>query len=111
MEALYGIDSKPSAWVDSTGSWKLGHVWAGNWNVATYVNNTTYFTHSDSLGSARVWTDPTGAVVDTCSMLAYGDRRSCTPPWGGQPSSQFTGSEYDSESNLDHFWFRQYSST
>ncbi len=43
-----------------------------------------------------------------CLNLPFGDALACAGPQGGP--LHFTGLERDTESNLDHTWFRQYSS-
>lgn len=51
--------------VSAAGTWKRGEVYAGGQHVATYMDGTTLFNHSDWLGTERVR-----------STLAAG----CTPP-------------------------------
>jgi RHS repeat-associated protein len=89
------------------GTWVRGEVYAGARHLATYVQGTTYFHHADWLGTERVRTGVTGSVVESFTSLPFGDGLS------GQGVSplHFTGQEHDTETNLDHFWFRQYAST
>jgi RHS repeat-associated protein len=78
-------------------------------HVATYVNNTTYFSHNDWLGTSRALTDPTGTVIETCANLAFGDGQSCTGTnWS---PLHYTGLEQDAEDGLTHTLFRQLSTT
>jgi RHS repeat-associated protein len=89
-----------------------GEVYAGGRHLATYINNLTYFSSVDRLGNERLrWTQD-GSSMDSCAMgLPFGDGWTC---WGNQAWNSgplhFTGDERDTESNLDHTWFRQYSS-
>jgi RHS repeat-associated protein len=89
--------------------WYRGEVFAGSRHLATYANSTTYFAHSDWLGTERVRTDVNGSVFETCQGLPYGDGLNCS----GTDFSplHFTGKERDPESNLDNFGARYYTST
>jgi RHS repeat-associated protein len=103
------FDQSGRAITQMSPGWARSELYAGGMHVATYVNNSTYFGHGDWLGTVRALTDPTGTPVETCTSLAFGDGQSCT---GSNWSPlHFTGLEHDSESNLDHTSFRQYSST
>ncbi len=69
---------------------------------------STWFVHTDWLGTERVRT-PLSGTSETCSSLAYGDNLSCT---GTDVSPMhFTGKMHDSETGLDDFPARYYSST
>jgi len=76
--------------------------------VATYSSGTTLFDHGDWLGTVRVLSTVSGAPYQTCSSLPFGDAQSCAGGSGYQ--LLFTGVEHDTESNLEHARFRQYSS-
>ena len=77
--------------------------------MATYTNNTTYFDHRDWLGTVRARSGVSGASVETCTSLPFGDAQTCTgTDWS---PLHFTGQDWDSESNLTHFMFRQLSTT
>jgi RHS repeat-associated protein len=90
-------------------TWSRGEVFAGAMHVATYGSSATYFDHSDWLGTVRMRTNLSGASVETCSNLPFGDSQSCA---GTDVSPMhFTGQTWDSDSGLTHFWFRQYSPT
>jgi RHS repeat-associated protein len=77
--------------------------------LATYSGGTTYFPHVDWLGTERVRTNAAGNIAETCISLPFGDGQSCT----GSDSSptHFTGKQRDTETNLDYFDARFYSST
>jgi RHS repeat-associated protein len=91
-----------------------GWVWgdAGGSQLAVYSNSptsTTYFNHSDWLGSVRAWSNVSGASVGTSTNLPFGD---------GQTNSgtmanlwHYTGLPEDTESGLTHALFRQLSTT
>jgi RHS repeat-associated protein len=82
---------------------------AGALQLAAYNSSTTYFKHYDWLGTVRAWSNVSGASVGTCTNLPFGDGQTCTgtspTPW------HYTGQPLDSESNLEHFLFRQDSTT
>ena len=62
----------------SSNVWTRGEIYAGNKHVATYNFSTTYFDHSDWLRTERVRTGLTGAIVESCASLPFGDGLSCT---------------------------------
>jgi RHS repeat-associated protein len=105
---LYDLAGHQVAELNS-GSWDRGEVHAGGRHLATYSGGTTYFPHVDWLGTERVRTNTAGNIVETCISLPFGDGQSCT----GSDSSpmHFTGKQRDTESNLDYFDARFYSST
>jgi len=92
-----------------SGGWAYGEIYAGGRHLATYSVGTTNFLHTDWLGSRRVATGLTGAPTDTCTGLPFGDGINCVgTEWN---FNRFTDYVHDSESNLEHSLFRQYSST
>jgi len=93
----------------SSAGWVWSELYAGGQHIATYSAGTTTFDHSDWLGTVRAHSSVSGASAETCTSLPFGDAQTCTSPdWS---LLHFTGQVRDSESNLDHFMFRQYSST
>jgi RHS repeat-associated protein len=90
-------------------SWARSELYAVGLHVATYVSGSTYFDHSDWLGSVRARSTVSGSSAETCTSLAFGDAQTCTgTDWS---PLHFTGQDWDSESNLTHFLFRQLSTT
>jgi RHS repeat-associated protein len=95
--------------VDTNGNvtWAHTNVWVGNQLLASYDPNGLHFYLSDWVGSRRVQSDYQGDIEQTCTNLPYGDGESCAPT----PSEElFAGLARDSESELDHAMYRQYSS-
>ncbi len=89
------------------GLWRTGYVYLGGSLLAQYRNGTTYFAHTDHLGSIRMLTDPTKANFDSVDFMPFGEQLA-----GDSGSShKFTGKERDSESNLDFFGARYYGSS
>jgi RHS repeat-associated protein len=108
VDFLYDLAGHEIVEVSSAGGWNRGEVYAGGKHLATYNNGTTYFIHADWLGSERARTTAAGATYETCTSLPFGDWLTCT---SGDPSPMhFTGKERDSESGLDNFGARYYSS-
>ena len=64
------------------------------------------FVSQDHLGSARIVTGASQHVPDRLDYDPIGEQLA----GGSTTSHKFTGDERDSETNLDHTWFRQYSS-
>ena len=89
--------------------WARSELYASWLHVATYTNNTTYFDHRDWLGTKRALSNVSGSRVETCTSLPFGDAQVCTgTDWS---PLHFTGQDWDSESSLTHFLFRQLSTT
>lgn len=86
---------------------------AAGQHIATYENDlqtpTTFFTHTNHLGTERVETAVNGSSCETITNTAFGDglntSGSCDPS-----ELRFTGKQRDWESNLDYFGARFYSS-
>jgi RHS repeat-associated protein len=109
---IYDLSGHQVAEVSSAGVWNRGEVYAGSKHLATYVGGTggtTYFDLADWLGSERVRTSITGAQVENCTSLPFGDAQTCTGT--DESPLHFTGGQWDWESNLTSFWFRSYSTT
>lgn len=85
-------------------------AYAGGRHVATQSVGlgTTYYIHTDWLGTERARTNASNAVVESCQSLPFGDGQICS---GADVSPvHFTGKQRDTESNLDDFDARYYSS-
>ena len=93
--------------VINNGSWAQGEITSPIGYLATYANSTTYFTHTHWLGTVRARSNVSGALVEGLSSLPFGDSQTTS----GVSPVQFTGLDFDSESNLTHAWFRQHSAT
>lgn len=99
--------------MSSQGTWVRGEIYAAGEHIGTYENDlttpTTFFTHSDHLGTERVETAVNGSSCETITNTAFGDGMneagSCDPT-----ALRFTGKLRDYETNLDDFGARYYSS-
>jgi RHS repeat-associated protein len=108
-ESVYDLNGRATTLFNLLGVWAYGEIYAGGRHLATYSGATTNFVHADWLGTRRVMTNLTGAATDTCTGLPFGDGINCIgTEWN---FNRFTDYVHDSESNLEHTLFRQYSST
>jgi len=108
---LYDFAGKEVTEINSSATWTRTEVYAGGKHLATYsggASGTTTYIHADWLGTERVRTGVSGAASETCTSLPFGDGQTCT----GTDASpmHFTGKHWDTESNLDDFGARYYSS-
>jgi len=87
-------------------SWPVQYVYAGSQLIAEYTNGTTEFVHSDHLGSTRMVTGVNQSVVDNLDYLPFGQQIA----GGTSTTHKFTGKERDTESNLDNFGARYFTS-
>lgn len=91
--------------LQSGGETGIGSSIDVNRGHAIYPTQTTTYYTADHLGSSRLITSGNGYPVWSGVFLPYGQE------WNPQITMntyKFTGDEHDSESNLEHTWFRQY---
>jgi RHS repeat-associated protein len=106
---LFHAGGHPFFEISSTGAPNRMELYAGARHLVTYKNNTTYFNHPDWLGSERLKTALDGSSYQSCSSLPFGDGHYCM---GTELSpNHFSGQERDSETGLDYFLARSYSSS
>lgn len=90
----------------NAGAWVAEYVYLGSRLIAQYKNATTYFIHSDHLGSTRLVTglaNPS-TPIDSLDYLPFGQQMTGDTA----TSHKFTGKERDSESGLDNFGARYF---
>ena len=89
--------------------WNWSNLYFGGSHVATYANSSTYFSHTDHLGSERMQTDPTGNTNGSAETnQPFGEWTST----GMQEEVGFTGDLLDNpDGNASHTPNRQYSQT
>ena len=86
-------------------------------HLGTYYLNSTatatsfYYDHADWLGTERARTNLSGIACETIGSLPFGDGQTISGTCGDISPMHFTGKERDTESNLDNFEARYYSST
>jgi len=66
---------------------------------------------ADHLGSARVTTSANGSILDDSDFYPFGGERANISTSSPTNNYKFTGKERDSESGLDNFGARYYSSS
>jgi RHS repeat-associated protein len=112
VTTYYVLDSagNVSAEVNAATGWQTAYVYGGKRLVAQYnggTAGTTSFITPDYLGSTRLVTALNKTVTDSYDYQPYGERL-----LGGTATThKFTGKQRDTETNLDDFGARYYSST
>lgn len=93
-----------------------GEVYAGGLHIGTYIVNSQhtdtifYYDHADWLGTERARFDLSGNLCETITNLPYGDSQVTAGACSDVSPMHFTGKLRDTESNLDNFDARMYSS-
>jgi uncharacterized protein (TIGR03437 family) len=106
---LYDLAGQMVAELSGSGAWTRSEVYAGGRHLATYRDGTPYFVEADWLGTERARALPSGALVETCISLPFGDGMKCNGSTDPTPN-HFTGKPRDPESGLDYLGARYYSS-
>jgi RHS repeat-associated protein len=73
-----------------------------------HAQDEVVYYHTDAIGSVRMVTDASGAVVARYDYLPFGERFETTPPNPSPDVRQFTGKERDAETGLDYFGARYF---
>jgi RHS repeat-associated protein len=114
LDYYYDLDGRYVSQVRSDGVWWRGEIYAGGRHLATYDNSTTTFDLADWLGTERVRSTLAGPACETIQSLPFGDGEvingSCGSYTPDASPLHFTGKERDSESNLDNFGARYFTS-
>ncbi len=108
---LYDESGQQLAKLNTSGVLQRGEIFAGNRHLATYAtlpSVSTYFVHSDWLGTTRSLSDMSGHRDWSAGSWPFGQEFGTTQ----NPSSLFfTGKQHDFESGLDYFGARYDSSS
>jgi RHS repeat-associated protein len=110
---LYDLAGHVITELNASGTWTRGEIYAGGRHLATYGNGssgTAYVIQADWLGTERTRVLPSGDLFETCVSLPFGDGLNCTGSADPSPD-HLTGKQRDTESNLDYFAARYYSSS
>src|SRR5579863_30326 len=110
VDYLYDLASHEIIELSSIGAMNRGEVYAGNRHIATYELGTTYLNFSDWLGTERLRALATGVSCESITSLPFGDGQNTSGSCGDSSPLHFTGKQRDSESGLDNFEARYYSS-
>jgi len=97
--------------LSSSGALNRSEVYVGGRHLATYTAGTTYFDHADWLGTERARSGVSGVVCETVASQMFGDGQVTSGSCGDPSPLHFTGKQRDTESGLDDFDARYYSST
>jgi RHS repeat-associated protein len=108
FDYIYDAQGRIIGEIDAANSWNRAYIYTAAQLIAEYLNGTTEFIHADHLGSTRLLTGVSqpASPLDNLDYLPFGEQIA----GGTGTAHKFTGDERDSESNLDHTLFRQYSS-
>jgi RHS repeat-associated protein len=99
-------------WQFQGSSWARGEVYGAKGRVATYKAGYTFFPSQDLVGTVRNNSTQDTTYMESCVSLPFGDGEGCFGNASGLPGPAFfTGKDRDTESNLDYFGARYYSST
>jgi RHS repeat-associated protein len=71
-----------------------------------FAQDEVVYYHTDAIGSVRMVTDASGAVVARYDYLPFGERWETAPPNTNPDVRQFTGKARDAETGLDYFGAR-----
>jgi len=106
----FGTGSDPLMETDLSGNLTYEYIFFGGKRIARRDSsgNVVYYA-ADHLGTSRVVTSSTGAILDQSDFYPFGGERVLTASSGN--TYKFTGKERDSESGLDNFAARYNSSS
>jgi YD repeat-containing protein len=109
-EYVYDKDGLQIGEMEPNGTFNRVEIYAGDRHLVTYdgPSNAAYFIHSDWQGSERVRSNYLGASYETCTNLPFGDLLACVGP--DISPLHYTGKMRDTETSLDYFGARYYSS-
>jgi RHS repeat-associated protein len=113
LEYVRDLQGRVVSEVLPSGGLNASYMYFGGQMVAEYSAGTTYFIHQDHLGSTRLVTAyPTPSIAECDDYYPYGEANAnvSTCLSGTTTHYKFTADELDTETNLDHTWFRQNSS-
>jgi RHS repeat-associated protein len=107
----YGIGSDAMLETDAAGGAPMEFIFFGGKRVARRdAGGAVSYFFADHLGTSRVVTNATGGITEDSDFYPFGGERVVTDLLPDQ-NYKFTGKERDTESGLDYFGARYYSST
>ena len=113
VDYVYDLAGHQIAEINSSGAWTREEVYAGGHHLATYSGGptgTTYFDHADWLGTERGGSNMAGTICETIVSFPFGDGEVTSGSCGDVSPMHYTGKQRDTETNLDDFDARYYSS-
>jgi RHS repeat-associated protein len=106
----YGLGGEVLAESNLSGTVTDEYVFFGGKRIARRQSSgTVHYYFADHLGSSRVVTSATGAILDDADFYPFGGERVVTSSSGN--AYKFTGKERDTQTGLDYFGARYYAST
>jgi RHS repeat-associated protein len=105
LRGLFGQVLREYFELNGSWSWVKDHVWAGGELIATVEPTGTKHLHRDHLGSVRLETSGTGAVVATHSYWPFGEEITVT---SSSERYRFAGHERDQRTGYDYMHARYY---
>lgn len=118
-EYVYDKDGHQIGEMQWNGTFNRIEIYAGDRHLVTYDNVNVgepyaqaIFIHGDWLGTERIRSLYDGTPYQSCTNLPFGDQQLCPTVNGGADPSpmHFTGKMRDTETNLDYFGARYFSS-
>jgi RHS repeat-associated protein len=107
---FYDVAGRKAVETDGSLNVLRTEIYAGNRHLATYQGSGIYYTHTNWLGTEAARSDGSGNLCETISSLPFGDAQQTSGTCSPSPNF-FTGKERDTESGLDYFGARYYTST
>jgi RHS repeat-associated protein len=106
----YGLGTDPLSESDASGNLTNEYIFLNGARIAMLQlsSSTVNYYVADHLGSSRVVTNASGTVLDDSDFYPFGGERSYAS--GSGNNYKFTGKERDTESGLDDFAARFYTS-
>lgn len=104
---IYGSDDQVVAERNTQNGWVQTYIYFGGNLIGLYNGSDTRFILADHLGSSRIVTLSSGTVYDSLDYLPFGTQIA----GNSGTTHKFTSQERDSESNLDNFGARYFSSS
>jgi RHS repeat-associated protein len=105
LRGLFGQVLREYFELNGSWSWVKDHVWAGGELIATVEPTGIKHLHRDHLGSVRLETSGTGAVVATHSYWPFGEEMTVT---SSSERYRFAGHERDQRTGYDYMHARYY---
>ena len=105
---LYDLDGNITTDLLPSGSDAADYIFAGGQLVAEYASGTTYFIHTNHLGTPSVITNLSGASIDCNSMYPYGEQDNTICTTTNSIWDKFTGYRLDPETGLEYAHARYY---
>ena len=105
---LYDLDGNITTDLLPSGTDAADYIFAGGQLIAEYTSGTTYFIHTNHLGTPSVITNLSGASIDCNSTYPYGEQDNTICTTSNSIWDKFTGYRLDPETGLEYAHARYY---